>query len=75
MTSERWITDFKLSGNIIGKNHYDVFPEIPEYWKDIHQKCLKGEVQKMMKKLLLEQTEPLNGCVGKFIPGIMLVKK
>ncbi|MBA4196272.1 MAG: hypothetical protein C0459_01840 [Chitinophaga sp.] len=46
MTSDRWITDFKLPENIIGKNHYDIFPEIPDYWKDIHKKCLKGEVQK-----------------------------
>ncbi|MFA7055527.1 MAG: HD domain-containing phosphohydrolase, partial [Acholeplasmataceae bacterium] len=29
--------------NIIGKNHYDLFPEIPEKFREIHQKSLKGE--------------------------------
>jgi len=29
--------------NIIGKNHYDLFPEIQEKFREIHQKSLKGE--------------------------------
>lgn len=29
--------------NLIGKNHYDVFPEIPQKWRDIHKRCLNGE--------------------------------
>ncbi|MAQ42777.1 PAS domain-containing hybrid sensor histidine kinase/response regulator [Mesonia oceanica] len=40
--SKKWMTDYKLTRNIIGKSHYKVFPEIPEEWKEIHQKCLKG---------------------------------
>lgn len=30
--------------NIIGKNHYEVFPDLPQKWKDVHQRVLKGEV-------------------------------
>ncbi|HSD14804.1 MAG TPA: PAS domain S-box protein, partial [Flavobacterium sp.] len=46
-TSRRWITDFNLSGqDIIGKNHYEVFPEISQDWKDVHQRCLQGAVEK-----------------------------
>jgi diguanylate cyclase (GGDEF)-like protein/PAS domain S-box-containing protein len=30
--------------NIIGKNHYEVFSDIPQHWKDIHQKCIAGAV-------------------------------
>lgn len=42
----RWIADFHLSKNIVGKLHYDVFPEIHADWKDIHQHCLKGNIHK-----------------------------
>lgn len=41
--SQRWYTDYGLEDqNIIGQCHYDVFPEVPERWRDIHQHCLKG---------------------------------
>ncbi|MBN2268778.1 MAG: PAS domain S-box protein [Acholeplasmataceae bacterium] len=29
--------------NIIGKNHYEIFPEIPERLREIHKKSLHGE--------------------------------
>ncbi len=46
-TSRRWIVDYNLVGqDIIGKTHYEVFPEIGQEWKDIHQRCLKGAVEK-----------------------------
>jgi PAS domain S-box-containing protein len=40
--SPRWLSDFQLPPDIIGKRHYDVFPEIPEHWRAIHQRCLEG---------------------------------
>ncbi|MBI5958772.1 MAG: PAS domain-containing protein [Chloroflexi bacterium] len=45
--NDRWITDFGLQDKpIIGANHYQVFPEIGDTWKDIHQCCLQGEVHR-----------------------------
>ncbi|MBE0700164.1 MAG: PAS domain-containing protein, partial [Acholeplasmataceae bacterium] len=29
--------------NVIGKHHYEVFTDIPQKWKDVHQRVLKGE--------------------------------
>jgi len=46
-TSRRWATDYNLvSQVIIGKTHYEVFPEIPQRWKDIHKRCLQGAIEK-----------------------------
>src|SRR5204862_147559 len=40
--SERWLTDYNLTGqNVIGISHYDVFLDIPEKWKELHQRCLE----------------------------------
>ncbi|EMK00938.1 PAS domain S-box protein [Leptospira sp. B5-022] len=45
--SERWLTEYHVSGkNIIGLSHYEVFGNISQEWKDIHQRCLSGEVLK-----------------------------
>ncbi len=29
---------------IIGKHHYEVFPDLPKKWRDVHQRALKGEI-------------------------------
>lgn len=43
--SKRWITDYKLGDrDITGLNHYNVFPEIPDRWKEIHKRCLAGAI-------------------------------
>lgn len=47
VTSQRWLDDYGLHGkDIIGKSHYEIFPEITDEWKDIHQRCLNGAVEK-----------------------------
>jgi len=43
--SHRWSKDYHLTGNLIGLCHYDVFPELPESWKEVHRRGLAGEVQ------------------------------
>ncbi|WP_370086842.1 PAS domain S-box protein [Ekhidna sp.] len=44
--SKRWYNDLGVEGDIIGKSHYKVFPEIPKEWKDMHTRALKGEIVK-----------------------------
>ncbi len=45
--SEKWVSDYKIKEkNIIGRSHYELFPEIGDDWKAIHQACLKGEINK-----------------------------
>jgi len=43
--SNRYLKDYKVTKqNVAGKHHYDIFPDIPEKWKEVHQRALAGEV-------------------------------
>jgi PAS domain S-box-containing protein len=42
--SRRYLQELNAEGiDVIGKCHYDVFPEIPQVWREVHQKALRGE--------------------------------
>jgi diguanylate cyclase (GGDEF)-like protein/PAS domain S-box-containing protein len=44
--TDRWLSDYHLEqASLVGRTHYEVFPEIPEHWKLKHQRILGGAVE------------------------------
>jgi PAS domain S-box-containing protein len=42
--SDRWCRDFSLDClQLLGRSHYEIFPDIPDRWKEIHRRALAGE--------------------------------
>jgi len=42
--SDRWCSEY-LRGReqVLGHSHYDLFPDMPERWKEVHRRALQGE--------------------------------
>ena len=41
--SNRYLEDYEIHDpDIIGKHHYEVMPNLPQKWRDVHQKALQG---------------------------------
>jgi PAS domain S-box-containing protein len=45
--SRRWLQDYKLGErDLTGQSLYDVFPQMPNAWKDVQRRCLGGAVER-----------------------------
>ncbi len=46
--SRRYMKDYKLGEQqVVGRWHYDLFPETPQHRRDMHQRCLQGYIDKV----------------------------
>jgi len=46
VANQCWLVDNNLAGqNIIGRSQYDIFPNLPDRWKEGHQRCLAGATE------------------------------
>lgn len=42
--SSRWVSTFtQVTGSLVGKNHYEVVPNLPERWRQAHRAGLAGQ--------------------------------
>lgn len=55
MVSQRWVDQYNLDSieSLINRSHYEIFPEIPERWQQIHQRCLAGAIEKCDEDLFV----------------------
>lgn len=45
--SQSYLNQFQVKEKeVIGKHHYEIFPELPQKWRDAHQRALKGEISR-----------------------------
>jgi PAS domain S-box-containing protein len=46
--SQRWVDEYRLTSieSIVGRSHYELFPDIPEEWKHFHRSGLAGAIEK-----------------------------
>ncbi|WP_129598611.1 PAS domain-containing sensor histidine kinase [Methanohalophilus profundi] len=43
--SQRYLDEYKLNKKeVIGRHHFEVIPNLPQKWRDVHQRVLKGEI-------------------------------
>jgi len=55
-TSHKYLSDFRINKvNIVGSSHYQIFPDIPDRWRQIHQKVLQGHVEKSEEEAFARQ--------------------
>jgi PAS domain S-box-containing protein len=44
--SRLWLTAYSVADqDVVGRSEYEVFPELPERWKQVHQRVLAGAVE------------------------------
>lgn len=49
VASVSWVEGYGYgsdAASIIGRNHYEIFPDMPQRWREGHQRCLAGAVEK-----------------------------
>jgi PAS domain S-box-containing protein len=52
--SRRWRDDYSLGDeDIIGRSHYEIFPQIPQGWQEIYQRCLAGAREKSAEDVFI----------------------
>lgn len=45
--SQQYLEQYELNDqDIIGNHHYEVFPDLPQKWRDVHQRVLAGAVER-----------------------------
>ncbi|MBD2337073.1 PAS domain-containing protein [Calothrix sp. FACHB-156] len=55
IASQRWVDEYHLDSveSLIGRSHYEIFPEISDKWRQIHQRCLAGNSEKCDEDLFI----------------------
>lgn len=54
--SKQWSEDYGLGErDLIGRSHYEIFPEITDEWKEVHNRCLAGEIMTKERDIFVRE--------------------
>jgi PAS domain S-box-containing protein len=57
-SSARWKSDYGIVDSVVGRSHYEVVPDSPERWKDIHRRAMAGETIKSEEDVFVHADRP-----------------
>lgn len=79
--SGRWLQTFDLDADIIGKDHYALFPNLPHHITEAHRRSMAGEIVRTTEDLYIDanglehwftwETRPWHGSDGS-VGGIVV---
>lgn len=60
MVSKRWLVDYKLGDrDVTGLCHYDLFPNLPDHWREFHKRAFAGETIRCEEDSFVTQGEEI----------------
>jgi two-component system NtrC family sensor kinase len=73
LTSQQWLREHRLDEqNLIGRSHYDVFPQLSQEWRQYAERCLAGiEAGYKLENGIKWQCQPWRDSTGE-IGGLIL---
>lgn len=66
--SRRWLHDYGLSGDIVGKRHDDLVPEVPAHWREAYARCLTGQIVRSDDATLVRPDGRVEFLRWEFVP-------
>jgi PAS domain S-box-containing protein len=83
--SRRYAADYRVCWeDLQGRSHYEIFPELPERWKDIYRRCLAGASERRDEDTLVRsdgsvdwvswEIRPWFDCAGQ-VGGVVLASE
>jgi PAS domain S-box-containing protein len=67
--SQRWVEEYgRGNTDLIGKSHYEIHPDLPEKWKQAHQRGLSGETLKNDNDLWIQEDGRRNWLRWAIVP-------